>query len=272
VLNRETKDGVYVRADEFVHRLNPGDHVTVDFHATRYGRPLATAVIAQPTSGFMGGAGTGANIPGIQVPDVNTPSAIIQFPLEFETQVDGHGSFLITATEQGPGNPRQYIDGQVYGIAYQIKNLPDGYNANPFNYISILAWDRFDVPANPTWYRDILPILTQYGNLYPLMSKRLVDLSSYDSVVANLAIIRLSFSLPLEDPNSMPVTRDLSANKRQTILKWLDAKDPLTGLPPRGETPPPKPTRAAFTEVPGDESDPGSKVGFLRQALKSGKR
>ena len=37
----------------------------------------------------------------------------------------------------------EYIDGQVYGIGYQIKNLAYGYYGKPFNYVSILAWDRF---------------------------------------------------------------------------------------------------------------------------------
>jgi hypothetical protein len=37
--------------------------------------------------------------------------------------------------------------------------------------------------------------------VYPNMSKRLVDLHDHDSVVANLAIMKLSFSLPTEGPN-----------------------------------------------------------------------
>jgi hypothetical protein len=73
----------------------------------------------------------------------------------------------------------------------------------------------------------------------------------------------------------MPVTRDLSANKRQTILNWLDEKDPVTGLPPQGNAPlTPKPQQAADPgpcELPANQSDLGSKVDFLRQVLKQKK-
>ena len=62
------------------------------------------------------------------------------------------------------------------------------------------------------------------------MSKHLIDLGNYDSVVKHLKILRLAFSLPVEDANYMPVIRDLSAGKRAIILKWLD--NPLKGEPP----------------------------------------
>ena len=88
-------------------------------------------------------------------------------------------------------------------------------------------------------------------------------------------ILKLSFSLPVQNPNSMPVTRDLSANKRQTILNWLDAKDPVTGLPPQGNVPgTPEPQQAADPgpcELPANQRDLGSKVDFLRQVLKHNK-
>src|SRR5580704_12507576 len=101
---------------------------------------------------------------------------------------------MVTASAGGPGNPRKYIDGQLYGIGYQIKYVPDEFKPNPFRYISILAWDHYDVPEEPTWLEHIRPILWQYGNLYPIMSKRLIDLRDYDSVVCNLDIMKLSFS------------------------------------------------------------------------------
>ncbi len=272
ILNRETAGGVFVRADNFVLRLNPGESGTIDLYATRYGQPLGTAIVTQSTSAMFGGAGTGADLPTIAVPPVNTPAGIIQFAPEVTTRADGRGSLTISASPAGPGNPRLYLDGQVYGIGYQIKDLPPHYNANPFNYVSVLAWDHFEVPAHPTWYADIRPILVQYGNLYPIMSQRLVTLRDYQSVIDHLRIMRLSFSLPPENPNSMPVTRDLSANKRQTILRWMDARDPQTGTPPLG-TPPaansgPEPAGTS-AEIAGSTPDLAVKYEFLRQARKS---
>jgi hypothetical protein len=273
VLNRETVDGVYVRADVFVYRLNPGDSARIDFYATRYGQPLETTVRTWPTTGLMGGAGTSAKIPDrFAIPDIQTPTAIIQFKSEFQTKPNGQGFLMIRADEDGPGNPRRYLDGQLYGIGYQIKYVPDSFNPNPFRFISILAWDKFEVPENPTWLEHVQPILSQYGNLYPIMSQRLVNLHDYDSVVEHRNIMRLSFSLSVDNPNSMPVTRDLSANKRQTILNWLDSKDSGTGLPPLGIPPAsPKPQQSADPEpceLPANQPDLGSKADFLRQVLK----
>ena len=268
VLNRETAGGLYVRADEFVFRLDPGQSARIDFYATKYGAPLAATVSARPDLGLMGGAGTGATIPGA-VPEVNTPAGIVRFDPEFVTLSNGLGSLTVSAAGQGPGTPRGYLDGQVYGIAYQLENLPEGYNVNPLNYVSVLAWDLFAIPDRPTWHQHVRPILAQYANLYPVMSRRLIDLDDYDSVVANARIVRLSFSLPIDDPNSMPVTRDLSANKRATILKWLDSKDLGTGLPPLGEAVSFGASVGTPAEAVANEPDIGSKAGFVKQALKA---
>jgi hypothetical protein len=296
VLNRETGDGVYVRADMFVYRLNAGESETIDFYASQYGQPLNTTITAQPTTGqsdFMGGAGTGAKLPAdYAIPDVRVPPNVVQYDTSFETP-GGHHALVISADKNGPGNPRKTLDGQLYGIAYQFKDLPPNYTSNPFNYISILAWDSYQVPEHPTWYQHVQPILRQYANLYPIMSRRLFDLADYDCVVANLAIMKLCFKLPVSDPNSMPVTRDLSDKKRECILKWLDEKDPQTGLPPKGEpadgaalkavTPrlaegprqpegPRHPQSTDRPEMPSSQADLGSKAEFLRQVRKHNQR
>ncbi|CEF49392.1 unnamed protein product [uncultured bacterium] len=272
VLNRETADGVYVRADAFVFRMNPGDSACIDFRATKYGRPFAATVNVEPTMGLMGGPGTGAKL-SIPIPDVGTPSGVITYNPTIQTMANGCGSLTVSACKQGPGNPRVYLDGQLYGLGYQLATLPKNYNANPMNYISVLAWDSFDVPENPTWFQHIQPILAKYANLYPLMSRRLIDLGDYDSVVRNLPIMKLSFTRNLDDPNYMPVTRDLSLNKRKTILKWLNSADPCTGKPPRGEEPPrlEKPSACAGPVEESSSMKPSlaSKVEFLRQALKN---
>jgi hypothetical protein len=101
------------------------------------------------------------------------------------------------------------------------------------NYISILVFSRKDVPDVPTWYRDIQQLFTQYGNLYPIMGKYVVNLSDYHDVVQRIRILALAFSLPIEDPNHMPVTRDLGAGDRATILKWFGTIG-SNGLPPLG--------------------------------------
>jgi hypothetical protein len=66
--------------------------------------------------------------------------------------------------------------------------------------------------------------------------KNIVDLASYDSVVANKDRVRAVFMLPEDNPRFMPVTRDLSPARRQMILNWLattgNAGQPNLGTPP----------------------------------------
>jgi len=219
VLVSETLAGWYARADDFVARLEPGATATFDIYATRYGKPVATAVNFFSNLTQMGGG-----------PDIGTPTDAITYPPQLQT--DGHGKAVLSvvASAAGPGIPRIYIDGQLYGIGYQPAAQPAQAFTNPWNFISILAFSRVDVPDQPTWHANVQPILQQYGNLYPIMSKHLIDLGNYDSVVKHLKILRLAFSLPVEDANYMPVIRDLSAGKRAIILKWLD--NPLKGEPP----------------------------------------
>ncbi len=274
VMNRETLDGVFVRADQFVFRLNAGQDAGADLWATRYGAPLAATVETSSTEGFMGGDGTGAKLPDIKTPPIGTPDGIVTYAASLQTDRHGHGALTLSAATDGPNQgkplgPRGYLDGQLYGVAYQLHNQPKGYASNPFNYLSILAWNRFEAPAQPTWYQDIQPILQQYANLYPIMSKSLFDLADYDQVVQNLAILELSFRLPISNPNSMPVTRDLSDAKRQMILRWLTTPDPATGKPYLGDPPPAQPegVTSAAAEASADAPDVASKFNFVRQAL-----
>lgn len=240
VVIQESLGGLYTRADQYVYRLNPGENDSVRFYATRYGTPIAATLSLAEDNNMIGGAGTGQNIPDVPVPEVGIPLSAIQYPAEVETPADGSPVLVpLTTDPAGPGNPRGYIDGQVYGIGYQITNppLPSGYNASPWSFVSVLLFDAHPVPEEPTWYADIQPILTQYGNLYPIMSRHLVDLGDYDSVVRHADILELAFSLPVEDPNYMPVTRDLSAGRRATLLKWLTHPGE-DGLPLKGSPPP----------------------------------
>jgi hypothetical protein len=238
VLVQESLGGLYVRADSFVCRLNPGQSASVDLFASRWGRPLGATIQLSATEGAMGGSGAGNQPldPPVPIPAIATPAGAIGYPAQVESDASGKAVLKIEATPAGPGNPRGYIDGQLYGIACQLAQQPAHTVGNFWNYVSVLVFDRTPVPDQPTWHADIQPILQQYGNLYPIMSKHLVDLGDYDSVVRNRGILKLAFSLPIDDPNHMPVTRDLSDAKRAMILKWL-ASAGADGLPVKGQPP-----------------------------------
>jgi hypothetical protein len=252
VLIQESVDGLYVRSDAFVYRLNPGETEPIEFYATRFGQPLASRDInLSYTEGFMGGSGGGDSVsppprPAAAIPAIGTPADAIGFiesghyqpglTTSISTDAGGRAVLHLAASGDGPGNPRGYIGGQLYGIAYRLADLPPGYIGKPLDYISVLVFDRKDVPDQPTWYQDIQRIFTQYGNLYPIMSRYVVDLRDYEAVSARAAILKLAFSLPMSDPNHMPVTRDMSAGDRATILKWLSSPGsdgkPRLGSPP----------------------------------------
>jgi hypothetical protein len=238
-LLRENFDGLYVRADNFTWRLSPGDTAEVELYATQYGELQEMEInVSFDPNGLQQSNG----------PDVATPSTALT-GFDASTPITAKkGRAVLKLTAHDPQNPRGYIDGQVYGvrpIPQAIVNSPAGSWVDPWDFISVLVFDAFEAPE-PTWHGEMQPIFTQYGNLYPLMD-RLIDLTSYDAIAANVQVLSFVFALPITDPNSMPVTRDLSAAKRAAILKWLNTPGP-DGKPLPG-TPKPQPEAAPAAEA-----------------------
>jgi hypothetical protein len=231
----EPADGLYVRADQFVFRLDPGEAAVADLYATRFGRPHAgAAVITVPVPGQLQPDSPLA--PG-QAPPVAVPADTVAYPLRVVTDARGRARLRMRAAD--PGRPRDYIDGQVYALYPVLEEtivvLGDPYPFNQWNFISLLVWSGSAPHEPPTWHGDVEPVLRQYANLYPVM-RDFLDLGDYESVSAHAKRLAFAFGLDTDDPDSMPVTRDLSAAKRQTILRWLsepgeDGK-PLLGSPP----------------------------------------
>jgi hypothetical protein len=110
------------------------------------------------------------------------------------------------------------------------------YPYNQWNFISLLVWSGFQPDEPPTWHGAIEPVLRQYANLYPVM-RDFLDLGDYEQVCAHAKRLALAFDRSMDDPNAMPVTRDLSAAKRKAILRWLSEPGedgrPLLGAPRR---------------------------------------
>lgn len=244
---QESIDGQYVRADQFVFRMDPGEVCELHLHASRFGTALVgSQVVLSSTEGMMGGSGGGATIsptprPAAAIPDIAVPADAFAFPAAVVTGPDGRAVAPLRLSDAGPGTPRGYISGQLYGVGYQLAQQPAGYLSNPLNYVSVLAYSRKDVPAVPTWYDDIQPVFAQFGNLYPIMGRYIVDLNSYESVCERIPPLTLAFSLPRADANHMPVTRDLGIGDRETILRWLrnpgpDGR-PVLGRPKVGPPP-----------------------------------
>jgi hypothetical protein len=225
----EPGSGLYLRADQVVFRMNAGGVDRIKVFATRFGKRYSGARIINILDGnqLQGGPGQ---------PSPATPAHAIDFPAR--VFADQQGVAMIEVRNLNPANPRQYIDGQVYGIRPMLEETLSygaNYPFNPWDFVSLLLWDKF-THGNPiTWLGDLQPIFQQYANLYPVM-QRFLNLADYESVSANRKVLLHVFGVRIKNPISMPVTRDLSDAKRAAILRWLENVGP-DGKPLLGSLP-----------------------------------
>ena len=124
-----------------------------------------------------------------------------------------------------PGNPRQFIDGQVYNVAFKWEKDKDpSFPPDSNGALSVLVFDTFQ--GEPVW-ASVGPFLSQYAKLYPFMDSLfppgLADPTVYQQ---NIKAFEGVLSLPISDPRYMPVTRDMSRDKRNVLLAWLAAGAP----------------------------------------------
>ena len=217
IVASEPTDGKFLRADQFVFRMSPGDQPQVALWATEFGRPLANAAVGVvfDNSGLQQGDD--------KDPSPGVPTEAVKFPAALTTDKDGRAALTLSAADPGAPRARIDLDGQVYGIR---ASLPGAGYTNPWDFVSLLVWDDYQAPQVPTWEADVVPILVQYANLYPIMLP-VLDMGDFDSVMKHLVSLQHAMALPEEDPNYMPAVRDLSPAKRTMILRW--ASDPVRG-------------------------------------------
>jgi hypothetical protein len=232
---REDQSGLFACADPFVLRIDSSNTklgtASVTLYARQFGAPLSQTDISLTASTQM--------LDGSTFP-VGIPVNAVSYPATVTTGHDGTARFTVNATP--PGNPRKtlqgnpndkdyYLDGQLYCIAYSLPGQTSSVSPLPSDFINIHVRDAYDVPETPTWVENVQPLLQLYANLYPVMSRGLFQLSNPHSVVQFRKALLMAFSALLNDPTSMPVTRDLSANKRSTIIKWLQRLDAWVANP-----------------------------------------
>jgi hypothetical protein len=202
----------YVIADKFVFRLNPEETCKVHFYTTEFGKPLPNAdILIQISPGIFAAPNQ---------PVTSAPASAVKFAPCVTSNEHGMATLDITAGD--PGNPRLYIDGQIYPLAYNLSGTSFA-EGNQSNFLSLLIFDSVDQDTidNPTW-EDLQPTMQQYANLYPLMSKGIFNLADRNVVDTHAKILKFVFGKEKTDPNYMPVTRDLSKGKQQMILNYLD--------------------------------------------------
>lgn len=238
VLLQENEEGLSLRADKFVFRMNPGVPTTdkyprgetaqIDIHVRKFGRAegvegltvklqlLGEAAAINYTGGTMGTSGT-KGIENLSVPQ----DAIVLQNAEATVNADGVARFNLKA--KNPGNPRGHVDGQIYFLRYGLTKSVPGWIGDSNDLVSIHVYEQ-TVIENPTWENGIQTILSQFGRLYPVMAR--FDLADYDSVKNFHTIIRSVLELEMGQPLHMPATRDLSDSRRKLILDWMDAGMP----------------------------------------------
>ena len=261
----ESPTGAFLRADRYVYRMSPGDVVQIPVYATRWGKPLVGAGVTYVVDNDQLQCGSSCQPDDCPAPGTSATDPGPAFGATAPT--DDHGVAILHVTANDPGHARTFtdgatIDGQVYGIRPGFTDVAlagPPAQINQWNFVSFLVFSGFTPPHRITW--DVVqPILQQYANLYPIML-RFLDLGDYASVVAHTRLLELAFGLDVGNPNSMPVTRDLSPARRKAIMAFL--KEPLpaaTGAdliaaPPRATAPRPRaPALATLTSPKGGKA------------------
>lgn len=228
ILLAEAKDGLDIHPfNNWTFRKNPGDIAHVQLLATKFGKPLRGGrVRVDPCT---------CDVIFSDEPKIGQP--LLSDPPELIT--DDNGIAVVDIQAKDPKNNRSFIDGQIYPFFYTLRrqdSCSSMCEMNPLMLLNslfvILVWDQYELKGvEPTWLDDVFPIFKQYANLYPVMTQNFVDLGNYYEVLEHRKTIKMSLELPMSHPNHMPVTRDLSASKRQVIVEWLSKEKPPIGEP-----------------------------------------
>ena len=244
----ECSEGWSLRADQFVYRMNPGmpatasfaqgETNTVDFYVRKFGRiegtenvkiglsVLSPSQAADYTLSTLGTSGTN----GINENNLSTPTGKLTFSSN-PVAVQG-GKATVTITGLDPGNPRGFVDGQVYFTTYNFSPEVADFHQDPNDIVSVQIYQQHPITGYPTWENGIGNILKQYGMLYPIMGQ--FQLWSYQGVYENHEKIQRVLGLDISQPLHMPVTRDLSAIRCKLILDWFHAGMPYSQVGPAG--------------------------------------
>jgi hypothetical protein len=221
VIAREAIDGLVARADNFIQRLDYGQSVDVDFYAYQWGKLLPNTGISVTLDPPTPDTPVGPRNPISELYGNNYPAEGLSFNGQISTNSQGKAQMPLTGN--AIYSPRVYIDGQIYYITYQTATVDPAFGTES---LVVHLRDYFEEITHPDW-DDISEMMIQYSNLYPIMSKYVVNLADPLALAEKKNILIFAFSRGMDDTMHMPVTRDLSDTKRKTILNWLN--NPQTG-------------------------------------------
>ena len=207
--------------DQYVTRMEYGGSNRMSLLVTEYGFPAKNIAVEIRRSN----------------PKAIPRNGITPDAWNVETDSNGHAVFTVQANEPIP-YPRGYaeppcpgmsetslpIDGQIYLFKYCIESeCPANIDFLFVSEFAFLVFSTVNYAKPYTWIDHVQPIFRQYYHLNKAMAL-VLNLSDYNSVTkpTNIGLIRLAMSQDFNNPNFMPVTRDLSPTKTRMILNWLD--------------------------------------------------
>lgn len=140
----------------------------------------------------------------------------------------------ITAPRQASSKGYTDIRGQIYqfnvepNVSDEVMKIAGDFiqqmtaqEQGQMDFISVLALDTGKTKPNPDFETDVKPIMQQYANLYPVMSRYLFNLADEAQLQKNATILYFAFTASQASGHYMPVTRDMPQWQRQTICNWL---------------------------------------------------
>jgi hypothetical protein len=223
----ERTAGIHVDVDDTVIRLNPTETKDVELVVTQLGRPMPNAnVHVGPSLART----RPASLTALSIRTGPPAFATTLTTLPAVVRTGSNGRVKLRLVAGNPGNPRTHIDGALSFIGFFVGATATA--ATLRGEIVVRVFDAHTVPANPV-FADVEPILTQYFRLYPSMRTPtaarpfgFVDLNDLAQVQPLAPVLAASLRRPETAPNYMPVTRDLSRDKKALLLRWFDAGAP----------------------------------------------
>jgi hypothetical protein len=226
----EHPTGNYADIDARSARLDPGQSVALDVYAMHLGQPLAGqslnfGLYQQDASAPLDSLGITPVPPPPLINSVPTTAiSAANWPITVTTGSDGKATLTIQA-QSGPIDlpvERQAVDSQVYFLGepagWQTWGAP-GTAIGAECALSVLIFNVGPPVPNPTW-ADVRQILAPYAAIYPQMAA-LLAIDNEDTVTTFAPRLSSLLALPIDDPSHMPVTRDLSAYRRNLLLAYL---------------------------------------------------
>ncbi|MHC4956521.1 MAG: hypothetical protein ACYTGZ_21995 [Planctomycetota bacterium] len=239
----EDPSGLWWSADQRVWRLTPekgGPKNTgeASVYVTRFGAPAPDVQLKLDVVSVHGGT------PGATVPPSNpgnTPQADGALTASITPSNAAGVATVSMQVVKDPGKRTEWLDGQLYFLwLYQGDKAP----ASPpqENTISVLAWSEYPVKSEQTvTWEDVRSLMAPYARIFPVMTD-LLDLTDqhsfgvfalnppwwvqygepkeYNVDGINAGAIPYFLTREFDDPRFMPILRDLSPNKIQTVLNY----------------------------------------------------